>query len=167
VKRDIGERYFHSPEGFGPMAPAASARRGLAGSGGQTLTRHACDKEYDVMHYEFTVVMPQRHLWRLQRNLMMGKMHTVLKVDMAEPQDVEGSQTSGPRPAFGQKPSEKTGRYYYGPEPVMAITIHGELLLHTSWSRSLMPTAAIKEQLGNFPATLREEDGKRLGLKID
>jgi hypothetical protein len=82
-----------------------------------TLTGRVCNQQYDVVHYNFTVVMPVRHLQQLERNLMSLNYHTVLNVQMHS------------------APVMIDSLYYFGNDPVMRITISGELLLLTSWER--------------------------------
>jgi hypothetical protein len=171
VKIDISEDYYLSrqtgptPPGAAPPPGGESGRgRSIQAGIGQSLTQRACTREYDVVHYNFTVVMPLYHLCRLQRNLMLEKMHTVLKVQIKEPSDLVSGGLPAGRAAtpVGAAAPPIAARYYYGPDPVMAVTIHGELLLRTDWARDLMPVAALDEQLSKYPQVLREEDIKRL-----
>jgi len=128
-----------------------------------TLTQRVSNTDYDVARYAFTVVMPSRFLPRLQRNLLAGNLHTILDVDMAP---LVGDETGG----------QKTADYhYYGPEPVLLVTIRGELLLLTAWERGswddkkngwLYPPLMPRQMLDRFAAAgrttaLRAEDMRR------
>ena len=165
VKINISKDYYHGRQtGPAPAGGESGRGRNIQATIGQSLTQRSCTREYDVVHYDFTVVMPLRHLCRLQRNLMLEKMHTVLKVQIKEPSaPVPGGSPPGHAATpVGAAAPPIAARYYYGPDPVMAVTIHGELLLRTDWARDLMPVAALDEQLSKYPQALREEDIKRL-----
>ena len=88
-------------------APAGPARAA-------SLTGEITNKNFDVVHYAFTVVMPPRHLDTLMRNLMGNAYHKALRIDMNPPEP---------------------GEFYYGTDPVMEVTIYGEQLLLTAWTR--------------------------------
>jgi hypothetical protein len=133
-------------------------------------------RDYDVIRYNFTVVMAPRHLLALQRNLMARNLHTILKVDMVAPEKAPAMQAAGaPAAAAASSPvATMAGRYYYGPEAVMQITVSAQLLLLTAWDRGtwdseknawspqyppLMPVEALRL----LPAdALRQEDTKRI-----
>jgi len=132
-----------------------------------TLTQRVSNTDYDVTRYAFTVVMPSRFLPQLQRNLLASNHHTILDVDMV-PLGGEGTAGSG-QAGFQDY-------HYYGPEPVVTVTIRGELLLLTAWERGtwddkehkwVYPPLMPKQMLGRFQAegrsaALRPEDTRRL-----
>ncbi|MCK4624162.1 MAG: hypothetical protein KAV00_02545, partial [Phycisphaerae bacterium] len=124
------------------------------------LTGRACNKLYDVVHYDFTVVIPMRHLLRLQRNLMAQNYHTILEVSIIRP--------------------VQSDVHYYGTDSVMKVTIVGEMLMLTDWTRGrwdketktwdkdyppLMPVEDFLKDIRDMnPDALRDEDNKRKGL---
>lgn len=99
----------------------AASTVGLFAARGQTggLTNRVSTGEYGVIRYQFVVVIPPRHVEKLLRNLMMRNYHTVVSV------------------ATGDVPRQSP--YYYGVEPVMTVSISGEMLLLSDWTRPLMP----------------------------
>ncbi|MFA6133340.1 MAG: hypothetical protein WC869_04905 [Phycisphaerae bacterium] len=130
------------------------------------LTRRGSCKEYDVLYYSFTVIMPTRYLPILERNLLARNYHTIREVQMASPD--QAISTSDTAESF----------YHYGSEPVMSVTLKGELLLLTPWERGtwdeekkqftekfppLVPVEVLKQQFQtpDNPA-LRPEDAARL-----
>jgi hypothetical protein len=152
-----------------------SGRSAVAGAEGSEqadpLTGRGSSKEYDVLHYRFSVVMPTRYLPALQRNLMAQNYHTILKVDFYTP----GAAGAG----YGAASPEVSGvasSYYYGVEPVVQVDITGELLLLTTWERGapeaqgeeihfppLMPVEVLATQFsGPNNAALREVDISRM-----
>lgn len=133
-------------------------RAGETGTG--SLTGRLSTADYDVIRYRFTVLMSTRYIQELQEKLAAQNYHTVLSIQADKPgASVDG--VSG-MPAGHAKASVR-GRglyYYYGVEPIMQVTIAGELLLRTDWCRDLMPV----EVLSDAPLTpaLRPEDTERL-----
>ena len=121
-----------------------------------TVTERQSGKLFDAVYYDLMVIMPLRHLERFQRTLMARNYHTVLSVN---------ASWLEPNP---------TDLFYYGPEPMLQVTLRGELLLLTSWVRGawdettsnwrndsppLMPVGALRA----LPAAaLRPEDQRRL-----
>lgn len=87
--------------------------------GAETLTQRATTEKYNVIHYEFTVIMPHRYVPVLQQKLMGLNYHTILEQDISL---VEAN-------------SQADERYYYGTEPVRKVTFSGELLLLSDWVR--------------------------------
>ena len=138
-------------------------RAGPSGITGRTVTpvpstvteRHSTPL-FDTVYYDLIVVMPLKHLERFQQTLMARNYHTILSMSV-----------------LWLEPSP-TDLYHYGPEPMLQVTLRGELLLLTSWVRGvwdpttsnwrndsppLMPVEALRALPG--PA-LRPEDKRRL-----
>jgi hypothetical protein len=157
------------PFGGGGGVRRAATPRGNVGGDGSSLTNRSCQKEYDVVHYDFTVVMPLRYLPLMQDNLLRRNKHTILNISMSE-----GSQsTSGNVRDAGVSDSV----LYYGTDPVVEITLEGEVLLMTSWERGtwdqktnawseefppIMPEEVLQSINAINSEALREEDRKRL-----
>lgn len=190
VKRLVGTRIrgyvlrsgTGSSPGAGPGGTALSARSAgtdggivyLALPGGSagppTLTGRACNKLYDVIHYDFTVIIPAAYLRRLYENLRLQNFHTVIDVVIGAP----GTETGrGAATARAQGDSY----CYYGTGPVVEATIVGELLLLTEWTRGrwdakkkiwdkdyppLVPEQFLA-RISRDPEALREEDKTRIG----
>ncbi len=121
------------------------------------LTGRACNKLYDVVHYEFTVVLPMRHLLVLQKNLMAQNYHTVLEVGIVRPM--------------------QSNIHYYGTDSVMKVTIVGEMLMLADWTRgrwdkdakawnksypALVPGKFLEKMREMDPGAIRDEDNQRL-----
>ncbi len=109
------------------------------------LTQRAACPEYDVIHYTFTVIMPSRYLPDLQQNLISRNYHTILQWQQS---------------SITEEQSREQDIYYYGIEPIMEITITGELLLLSSWERDLMPVEVLAAEVA--PQALRPQDVERL-----
>ena len=149
----------------------------LTASKDMGLTQMISTQDYDVVRYSFAVIMPVGQILALEENLQKRNLHTILQVSMVSP---DFSTTTG-TPAYNA--NGDTNPYTYGPEPVMKVTITGQLLLLTNWSRGtweaekttddgqtvpagwskqyppLAPVAVLK----TLPAeALREEDNKRM-----
>jgi hypothetical protein len=120
-------------EGFAGAAAAAPGAFGGAGKGG-SLTGRTSTSDYGLVTYQFTVVMATHHVPRLLRNLMQQNYHTVVNVVMSE------------------VPYGERNPYYYGTDAVMSVTIDGELLILTDWSRPLMPPAVAERLPKPAPA---------------
>lgn len=119
-----------------PAGERAAGRMGYvsawAGTYGSPpgLTGRACNQLYDVLHYDFTVILPARYLRRLYRNLRLQNFHTVLDVEIDEP----GLQKEPTQAALSARSRGGT-QYYYGTDPVVQATIVGEMLLLADWTR--------------------------------
>jgi len=161
-----------------PRVPVAGGRfryvGNLAGSQSHVprLTERACNPLYDVVHYEFTVILPVQHLRDLLENLRLQNFHTVLDCTITLPQQESGSY---------RESSAGENRYYYGTDPVVQVEIIGELLLLTDWTRGrwdaqekrwdpqyppLMPKAFLLSMSREDPSALRPEDSSRLGTLL-
>ena len=86
-----------------PQAPSLTARV-------------RCD-DFDVVNYSFSVIMPTRHVLRLQRNLLKLNYHTIMSVNMQ------------------QVNRDEHEVHYFGTEPIMQVDIQGQLLLLSTWTR--------------------------------
>jgi len=136
-------------EGSG-QRPGAPAGPVVADS----LTQRVPTKDYDLIRYQFTVVMAMEYLKLLEVNLLSLNYHTITEIAVTEVQPAD--------------------THYYGIQPVMEVKIKGELVLLTNWLRGtrdkekkgwaadkppLMPV----EVMEVLPATaLREEDQARI-----
>ena len=138
------------------------------------LTGRSCNTLYDVVHYDFTVIMPVKYLPVLYQNLMMENFHTILDVRIENPYLVSNTG-AGRTPRAGTVQDQQL--YYYGNESVMQVSIVGEMILLTDWTRGrwddekkqwdtnfppLMPVDLLKQIDQINPAALREEDKARL-----
>ncbi|MBN1555596.1 MAG: hypothetical protein JXA11_12695 [Phycisphaerae bacterium] len=135
-----------------------------------TLTQNAACKLYDVVDYSFTVLMPTRYLPLLEENLLKRNYHVILNMQI-EPPDAQTTSSRGGR--AGGQPSRSGGSesgedFYYGVEPLRKVTIEGQLLLMTGFTRGLLdeerknwinlPLMPV-EVMKNLPsAALRPED---------
>jgi hypothetical protein len=136
--------------------PPPRATKGGPAQKANTLTEAVSNPLYEVVHYSFRVVMPLRFIATLERNLEKLNCHTVL----------EWSARRWVEPA--------NSAYYYGIEPVMDVTIRGELKLLTAWTRGvwdekkkdwseqyppLVPAEVLKSPY--LDSALRKEDRQR------
>jgi hypothetical protein len=85
-----------------------------------SVTQRGCNEQYDVVHYQFKVVMPLDYIPDLEKALMSRNYHTVLNATMER----------------FTLPPENT--YELGHEPLMHVTFQGELLLLASWERGTL-----------------------------
>ena len=118
-----GGMSFGPTPGGGRPGFGAFRTPGVSQTIGKGLTGRTVGTEYDVLHYSFSVIMSEKYLPSLQKNLMTRNLHTILKV---EEQEV----------AFNEMEM-----YYYGTEPVVQVTMEWELLLLTAWERGSEQTA--------------------------
>ena len=105
------------------------------------LTQRTTTREYEIIQYEFAVVMKTAYLPTLMQNLMMRGDHSVTNLSIEH-------LASGP-----------DGMRYYGADPVASVKLAGEVLLRSSWTREIMPIATLRDRLGSV---LRPEDEARL-----
>jgi hypothetical protein len=128
----------------GMSVPGGDRDRDRSGDGAMaaaSLTEAVSNKDYDVIHYTVTVVLPFRYLGRLQWHLVQQNYHTVLDVQEVTP------------------PADPPSTYYYGREPVVRVTLRGEWKLLTEWERPLMPVEVLK----TLPTSARRsEDSDRI-----
>jgi hypothetical protein len=150
-----------APHPAGALSGTPPAPGGSTPSAGSLTGRHST-REYDVLGYRLTLIMPLRYLPVLQRRLLEKNYHTVLSVQIADAGDVTKSE------------------YYYGPDAVSEVRIEGELLLLTAWERGqwdesggqakpsekyppLMPVKVLQMIGTADPGLLRAQDQKVLG----
>lgn len=117
----IFDNYFYKGDTAGVAAAPGKPGTERPGEAASPTQRQSC-KDYDVVHYSFSVVMPPRHVLLLQRKLMENKYHTVMSVKMES-----------------MAAKKEAAEYYYGNDAVMAVTFEGEFLMLTSWERELLP----------------------------
>jgi hypothetical protein len=122
--------------GGGGGSPGAT---NLIGPSSDTVTQHYSDQEFDVVQYNFQVVMPTRHVPLLMRTLMQDRNHTVL--------------------TYSAQQAPRTGLYFYSNEPVMLVTFTCEAIFLTSWERDLVPSGFLRTLPGGV---LRDKDKERL-----
>ena len=182
-----GEHRFGARRGGGRFGAPAVSQDSAAGvsleylcPGGEViglvpkLTGRNCNTLYDVVHYDFTVIMPVRYLPVLYQNLMMENFHTILDVQIENPYLASNTGAGRTR---GAGTAEDQQLYYYGNESVMRVSIVGEMVLLTDWIRGkwddekkqwdedfppLMPVDLLKQINQINPTALRKEDRARL-----
>jgi len=163
-----------------PVQPTRAQQVGKAGYIGSApgaasvpqLTGRVTNPLYDVVHYELTVVMVDRQLMQLYRNLLASNFHTIL--------DVEIGKVGRPVLPLGMPQpvvSGSEGLYDYGPDPVVQVRITGELQLLAEFTRGrwdaeandwdktcppLMPKEFLRKLDAQDSSALREEDKRRL-----
>lgn len=173
VATDIDEAYYVSPREQSSAAPPGQ-RQQAAVPVGQSLTTRQCGKNYDVVHYNFTVDMLSSALPDLLDKLMARSNHTVLNVQMTQAEPLA---------------SDNGLLYYYGTQPVVRVKVEGELLLLTAWERGtakpadpkarpardakpapewveqyppLITLDALKDLAARAPESMRPEDQQRI-----
>ena len=115
-----------------------------AGNATADLTQRITTFEYEIIEYEFRVVMKTAYLPVLMRNLMMRGDHTVTDVSIEH------------------LPAGPAGMQYYGTDPVAKLRLVGEVLFRSSWTRKIMPAETLRGRLADV---LRPEDKERLKQK--
>jgi hypothetical protein len=96
------------------------------------LTQRATCGEYEIIEYNFSIVMNTKYLPVLMQKLSARGDHTVTKVTIE------------------QLPPSGDGNRYYGTRPVSNVTIGGEVLFRSNWTRELIP-AEIRDTLPDAP----------------
>jgi len=105
------------------------------------LTQRATCGDYEIIEYNFAIVMNTEYLPVLMQKLAARGDHTVTKVTIEH------------------LPSSADGSRYYGTLPVASVTIGGEVMFRSNWTRKIMPIELLRETLAGV---LTEEDRKRL-----
>ena len=109
------------------LAPAGATAAGGTRAAPR-LTGRACNPLYDVVHYEFAVVVRTRDLLALYDNLMAQNYHTILEARI-EPLGQQARVAAAGGPA---KPGTQGENYYYGTVGLVQVRVTGELLLLTA-----------------------------------
>jgi hypothetical protein len=117
VSIDAPSAYVGGMTGRGAAGPGM----GAGSERTENLTGRTSTSEYDVLHYAFTVDLPFRHALRLQRSLLRENNHTILQVEIED---------------LPAEPLEDN--LYFGPEPVVRMTLRCELLLLSGWERGTL-----------------------------
>lgn len=121
--------------GLEPHAPAAGPTV-VAETPGTYLGNRATSKQWDVINYSFTVTMPKRHLSAFRERLLR-RHHVILKEkEEAVPPD---------------------GRFFFGTDPVMKITIDAQVLLSPALTRGWADTGG-KFKWKTIPLAGRKPD---------
>ncbi len=175
-----GKTRLYHREGEDPYSSHGSTRSGFAVSSGSgsaatalsfadSLTQRTCSRDYDVVNFDLTIVMRSAELNRFIYVLQKGDFLTVVKYRIGEPGAALPVATGMPEappdmanvagPPTGASNSEEE-MYYYGPDPVIQVTLTLEALFFAQWrSEKLMPS----KMLSLLPYdALREEDIARL-----
>ena len=105
------------------------------------LTQRGTTPEYEIVAYQFTVIMNTAYLPELLRNIMMRGDHTVTEV------------------MIDHLPTGTNDRRYYGTDPVARVSLAGEVLFRSDWTRKIMPIEILKD---NLTGLYRPEDEERL-----
>jgi len=142
------------------------------------FTNRASCKDYDVLQYNFTVVMPAYLVLDLQKALYGLSYHTVLRVEMVPVDDNRAGTTATVAPA-GPDGQQSAGiPLYYGPGSFMKVTIYGEFLMPSPWQRGtfdrtqskwmvspLVPYEVLADLATKSADALRQEDQQRVTEK--
>jgi len=141
------------------------------------FTDRASCKDYDVLQYNFTVVMPAYLVLDLQKALYSLSYHTVLKVEMTSVDDPKaGTPVMAPVGPDGQQLAGIP--LYYGPGSFLKVTIYGEFLMPSPWQRGtfdrtqakwiaspLVPYEVLADLATKSADALRQEDQQRVTEK--
>ena len=129
-----------------------------------SLTGRVSNAQYDVIRYQFTVVMADKYVGQLIQHLYRQNDHFVLSFRM-DRIDVGGSTRVGGAAREGQAgsggDSTEDSLCYYGVDPVMRVTFDCEVLMRTNWCRDVMPEEVLTN-LKTVPGLLRPQDIERL-----
>jgi hypothetical protein len=149
------------------------------GGGGATdtvarLTGRVTDPLRDVVQYHFKVIMRPQDIQRLFRQLEGVNYHTVLDCRV---ESIKSGPTAPVGIGGGMGEAIPETMYYYGPDPVVEVTIVGELQLLAAWTRGtwneekkdwaddakpLMPMEMLMQISQKDPAALRPKDQQSL-----
>jgi len=159
------------------VVPTGPSTVGFTGRGSGNKDASGKLFEYDVVHYNVTVVMPPQRILDLTKALYSLGFHTVL--------NVEFTALAAPSGTVGVRPGNPTGSttgtdtsvvpLYYGPGALARVTISGELLLPMDVQRGvfsqtdnkwvvepLVPYEVLQTFQEKAPGALRPEDLKRI-----
>lgn len=110
---------------------------------GRSVTDRSSTGKYDVVLYNFSVIMPMRYIESLERELASLNYHTIVRV-------TTDAAYLSPQSPFG-----------YGPDPVVSVIFEGELLLLTAWERGTWDDQA-KTWSQDLPPLMPQEMINRL-----
>jgi len=176
VKQSLGAPALGAPTAAPVAGGPAAVPAGVSGavdnfgyypsgiSGAPTLTKRATNPQYDVVHYEFTIVINPAALNKFYYNLMTGgHMHTVLEqVISGRPRTEQASAGTG-LPAGSARTADM---YYYGTDGVVEVTVVAEMLLLADWTRGLPgPAGADGKPTFMYPPLMPAEFLRELGLR--
>jgi hypothetical protein len=123
--------------------------QGYVPQAGDTVTGRSCNREYDVVNYTVSVVMPTEYIELLMANIMSRNYHTILNV------------------SYQVYPVLADSMYDLGDDALARVELTGELLLLTDWERDLMPWEFMDDDT-NIPASaLRDVDRERIRSEQD
>jgi hypothetical protein len=138
--------------GYGMQSAAATP----TGPNTAGFTGRGSSKDYDVVHYNFTVVMPPQRILDLTKALYSLGFHTVLNVEftaLSAPPPV-ATATGARGGAAATATDTSVVPLYYGPGPMARVTISGELLLPTALQRGVVaPSTAGQSMSGQQTET--------------
>lgn len=176
IKRLVGVAIDPKEYYVGASQVAVSSGMGMSmsmsmGSGGAPpplvdgLTERTSNVDYDVVTYGVRMVMKSSEVQAFQRNLEKRNFYTVLSVGMTAVESGDSTGAPGSLMALGDTsfgaPTTEAAvpeqYYYYGPDPVMVVTLKIEAIFFTDWERDLMPV----EMLGKLQPFWRPADMTR------
>ena len=114
------------------------------------VTGRLTDTNQDIIRYQFSVVMPSRHIQKFMTRLMDGnsqdfrRYHTILETSIE------------------QLPATLSG-YYYGNDTVVVATFTCQFMMLPVWARPLAPEDFLR---GLHPTALRSEDQARTNTPL-
>ncbi|NLW85279.1 MAG: hypothetical protein GXY38_00210 [Planctomycetes bacterium] len=114
------------------------------------VTGRLTDTNQDIIRYQFSVVMPSRHIQKFMTRLMDGnsqdfrRYHTILETSIE------------------QLPATLSG-YYYGNDMVVVATFTCQFMMLPVWARPLAPEDFLR---GLHPTALRSEDQARTNTPL-
>jgi len=170
----MGPQGGYGPDPYGGgygMQQTTAAPTGPSTAG---FTGRGSSKDYDVVHYSFTVIMPPQRILDLTKALYSLGFHTVLNVEFSAMSASTAALSSGARSSAATSDGSMVP-LYYGPGPMARVTISGELLLPTALQRGvfsttdnawtvqpLVPYEVLADLQGRAADALRPEDVKRV-----
>lgn len=150
-----GQGMMGGPPMGGPMMGSVDAS-----AKAPTLTQRICNQDYDVLRYRVQVVMDSSRLFSLLQRLQANQWSTILNVQVRAAEDVTFNEIGASGGGVGGQPLHQG--FYYGPAPVVEVTLTVETLLFTQWERELMPVEMLQAfQRANSNA-LRPVDLERI-----
>ena len=144
------------------------------------LTGWYPNRKFDVVNYSITVLMPSRYVSILQRKLIESSYHVILDQEVVVDVKLPTVKTKDLKLNANNKLDDAL-LTYYGVEPLSRVTIKGQLLLPTDftrgkaskivnnrpvWSKELpniMPGTVLKKLFDTNKNLLRKEDLMSIG----